>query len=550
MYRPGGLVYDSARNYLFVSDSSNNRVLVFDVSTISNGMNASYVIGATDFTTSRYGITDHNFAYPGGLDYDSASQRLFVTDSSNHRVLIFNVSTITNGMSASYVLGQPDFTTNTNPRYKAGDNYLFVSDSADNRVLVFDLSSGITNGMDPINVLGRSDYTSTGSHRNPFGFNNISPDPDVDKLSSPMGLDYESIGGVLKLLFVADDVNYRVMVYDVTSITDGEDAIGVLGQTDFTSNTCLTTQYGLCETNDVIFDVNGHRAFVVDSGNHRIVVYDLIKILTSSFSGVQAGESYNSPIDTTNNQGTVDYVLKNGSLPPGMELGSLEGTATTPGTYTFTVEAQDNLNGIGYFADAKTYTVVVANPNASALPPIALAPPTPPSGGGGTTGSTNESSGFTIQINNNTNTTNNPIVTLTLNGGPDAVNMSISNTQDFKNAIQEPYKTTKEWTLTSGNGDKTVYVKYYTSWGQSSDPVSDSITLTGQTTNQVETQTQTSTTTSSSTQTQQTENKEKQTSSQTKQISQETINSIQQQIQTIMEKILEIQKEILKLLGV
>ena len=45
---------------------------------------------------------------------DTAGQRLFVSDgqgSGNHRVLVYDVASITNGENAVNVLGQADFTS-------------------------------------------------------------------------------------------------------------------------------------------------------------------------------------------------------------------------------------------------------------------------------------------------------------------------------------------------------------------------------------------------------------------------------------------------------
>lgn len=94
-----------------------------------------------------------------------------------------------------------------------------------------------------------------------------------------------------------------------------------------------------------------------------------------------------------------------------------------------------------------------------------LMPPQPPIGG------------FWILINNGVLETNSREVTLTLNGGSDTTRMAISNFSDFRDAVQEPYQTTKTWVLTAGEGLRTVYVKFYTSWGRSSEVVSDAISL-------------------------------------------------------------------------
>ncbi len=109
------------------------------------------------------------------------------------------------------------------------------------------------------------------------------------------------------------------------------------------------------------------------------------------------------------------------------------------------------------------------DPAAGGLPVVAYNPPTPPA-------TTSEApAGFSIVINNGVEYTNSRTVTLKLDGGTDAVNMAISNFSDFRNASQEPYQTTKEWTLSEGEEIKTVYVKFFTEWGQFSEIVSDSI---------------------------------------------------------------------------
>ncbi len=106
----------------------------------------------------------------------------------------------------------------------------------------------------------------------------------------------------------------------------------------------------------------------------------------------------------------------------------------------------------------------------------------PPTGGGGLPSAaynppTSPAEGFSFVINNNAPETDSREVTLTLNGGSDTARMAISNFSDFRYAVQETYQTTKTWTLIAGEGLKTVYAKYFTSWGQASVAVSDTITF-------------------------------------------------------------------------
>lgn len=60
-----------------------------------------------------------------------------------------------------------------------------------------------------------------------------------------------------------------------------------------------------------------------------------------------------------------------------------------------------------------------------------------------------------------------------------AVQMVISENKDFEGASYESYTATKQWTLSEGNGTKTIYVKFRASDG-SETKVSDTITLAGQ----------------------------------------------------------------------
>lgn len=55
--------------------------------------------------------------------------------------------------------------------------------------------------------------------------------------------------------------------------------------------------------------------------------------------------------------------------------------------------------------------------------------------------------------------------------------ISLSNLSDFKNAYQEVYEQEKNWTLSQGDGLKTVYARFYSNTGEWSEPVSASIIL-------------------------------------------------------------------------
>jgi DNA-binding beta-propeller fold protein YncE len=113
---PYGLALDTVNHRLFVSDNGNDRVLEYDLDTNDHIIShtADHILGQPDFVSNQSNqggtASSTTMSAPEGLTYDPTGNRLFVADSVNDRVLVFNLSGgITNDMPASYVLGQPDF---------------------------------------------------------------------------------------------------------------------------------------------------------------------------------------------------------------------------------------------------------------------------------------------------------------------------------------------------------------------------------------------------------------------------------------------------------
>jgi hypothetical protein len=133
--------------HLVVIDEFNNRVLIWKTFPTTNGQAADLVLGQPDFTSAASGVSATTLRLPyEGIFVDAAGQ-LFVTDSKNNRVLVWNSFPTTNGQAADRVLGQPNFTsaasgvsatTLTYPDgvYVSGSQ-VFVSDNNNNRVLIY-----------------------------------------------------------------------------------------------------------------------------------------------------------------------------------------------------------------------------------------------------------------------------------------------------------------------------------------------------------------------------------------------------------------------------
>ncbi len=276
LYSPNALAYDSTGQRLFVADWNNSRVLVFDVTSISNGEAAVHVLGQSDFISSSTGDGASLFYYVTGLALDEESQRLFVSDYYNNRVLVFDVSAISDGEPAIHVLGQPNFTSAADTVSKAGlsmpdglvydssKHRLYISDAGNSRVIVHDVSS-ITDGQEASYVIGQPDFTTiSGAGATDSSF------------CSNAGL---AIDPTRQRLFVADIYCNRVLAFDVSSISNGESASHVIGQATFTSSDSAITQQGLTWPQNVAYSGETSTLFVSDSGNNRITVYDIFEVL-------------------------------------------------------------------------------------------------------------------------------------------------------------------------------------------------------------------------------------------------------------------------------
>lgn len=104
LLRPVSLAFTSA-GQLVVADIGHNRVLRFDPP-FTNGMAASLVLGQSDFSSTAAGNALNRFALPLAIARD-ADDRLYVADTSNRRVLIFDrisAGAVQNGANAAYSL--------------------------------------------------------------------------------------------------------------------------------------------------------------------------------------------------------------------------------------------------------------------------------------------------------------------------------------------------------------------------------------------------------------------------------------------------------------
>ncbi|MBF0452923.1 MAG: hypothetical protein HQK75_19640, partial [Candidatus Magnetomorum sp.] len=308
---PVGVGMDAKTGKVFVGDYINNRVLRFSsINAAINGSSAEAVFGQADFVSgaaNRGGSVAANTFYHPEKPFVDPFGRLWVNDTVNHRVLRFdNASSKNSGCDADAVLGQPDFTTNSlgttqnkcnapNGVWIDPSGTLWVADKGNNRVLRFDNAAQKPNGANADGVLGQPDFTS-GS---------------TGLTQGAMNYPHDIVGDRSGTIYVSDLFNHRVLRFDNAALkSNGANADGVLGQSDFVSNVSLTTGANVVKPVGVEMDLSG-RLYVSDSGNHRILLFNDAK---NKANGASADNVLGQPdfTSSTGNYGGISDKSING----------------------------------------------------------------------------------------------------------------------------------------------------------------------------------------------------------------------------------------------
>ncbi len=263
-----GVAFSPNGQKLIVSDSSNNRVLIWNTVPTVNGMPADLVIGQTNFTTKTSGRAANKFDFPSQVMV-TPSGKLLITDQGNDRVLIFNSIPTSNGASAAVVIGQANMTTNTSGSGAnrmvspggcalAADGKLLVADGYNHRVLIFN-TLPTTNGASANGVIGQT----------AFGMN--TEGTTASRLNYPAGVAVSPSGQ----LAIGDFDNSRVLIYNTIPSMNGAEADSVLGQPNFTTGTFFTqgvSSQSMANASQPTFTTDG-RLLVSGLNMHRVMIF-------------------------------------------------------------------------------------------------------------------------------------------------------------------------------------------------------------------------------------------------------------------------------------
>jgi len=260
-----GITVDN-QGRLYVSDSGNNRILVFPAGMEPGDAQAPIaILGQTTMAGKlpNKGATPSATSLSGPSGMAASNGFLFVADRGNCRVLLYDTDSLATNQAAFLVLGQQTFATSgaagtaqgLNSPYgvalDSGHN-LWVADSGNARVVRFpEIQS---TGMPADRVLGQSSLTAFGGTTMAF----------------PLGLALDGSGA----LYVTDELwNHVIRFKSASALGDGSPPDGVLGQSNFGLIGAASGPAGLHTPWGAAVDAQGD-LWVADSHNNRVVRYN------------------------------------------------------------------------------------------------------------------------------------------------------------------------------------------------------------------------------------------------------------------------------------
>ena len=300
MRTPIGIASDGIR--VAIADTDNNRVLIWNSIPTDNGQPADVVLGQEDFNSAvPKNPTAQSLKGPQGVWFQDG--RLFVADTYNNRVLIWNTIPTQNYQSADIVLGQKDFTSYVEPDLQQADydprattlltpvsvtsdgQRLFVSDLGHSRVLIW--NSIPTQNQAPADlVVGQPDLESAFANNSPelcevIGYNE---EEDLDiyptRCAATMDFPRYALSDGQKL-FIADGGNDRILVYNEIPTENGQPADIIIGQVNDLVNHVSDETY----PNDIASSAairtpislawDGLNLYASDPFNRRIMVFTM-----------------------------------------------------------------------------------------------------------------------------------------------------------------------------------------------------------------------------------------------------------------------------------
>lgn len=258
----------------------------------SNGQNASYVIGQPNFTSNTASLTQIGMDDPEGIAVDLINHKLYVADGNDHRILRYNLPITSNQPAAEIVFGQPTFTSDNSATTQNGlrdPRGVWVDSSG--RLWVADFENNRVVWYDNAHSISTNQPNANGVLGQP-NFTSNAPSLTQASLNGPCDLVTDPSGN----LWIVDSRNHRIIKHSTAATkTNGANADGILGQANFTSNLQQSTQNGLDDPEGIAIGPDGS-IWVSDDNNNRILRYEnaMMKPNGSNADGVLGQPNFTS----------------------------------------------------------------------------------------------------------------------------------------------------------------------------------------------------------------------------------------------------------------
>jgi hypothetical protein len=221
------------------------------------GATATVVLGQKDFDTTGYTVPPTSATMRSPTAVASDGVRLAVADTDNNRVLIWNTIPTANKTAPNVVLGQPDFISASGMRPPTAsslsgpqgvwiqDGKLFVADTYNNRILIWN-SIPTTNGAPADVVLGQPNFTSLVQP----DLTQVQANVTAQTLTSPVSVTSDGTR-----VYVADLGDSRVLIWNSIPTVNQRAADVVVGQADMASS-LANNSAGVCDSTGVTLSIS------------------------------------------------------------------------------------------------------------------------------------------------------------------------------------------------------------------------------------------------------------------------------------------------------
>ena len=291
----GIVIQESSRN-IFVSDVERDSISVFDST------------GNFKFKFDSFDGND-DFRNPTNMIIDNSEEMLFVTDTGNDRIIIFELvdgttcpsGTVKSVDGVCFVkefgsLGtdEGEFDDPTGLAYDSVNDLLYVADTDNNRIQIFEIIEGnvCPSGTQEIvdGVCFVEEFGSAGTGNGEF--------------DTPMGIALDTTND---LLFVADSDNDRIQAFELNS----EPAVLLAEKPDNlkafpVSPTSIIISWNEPETDENVPVISGYKIeYKIGSGSYAVITENTASTATSFIHhGLSSSETYYYRVYSINSEGT------------------------------------------------------------------------------------------------------------------------------------------------------------------------------------------------------------------------------------------------------